>query len=381
MKALLPSLLPIATALALTATAQEFRPPATTPDGFLVPQPGRVFRFPQDHGRHDGFKIEWWYVTGHLTSEDGRPFGFQLTFFRNAGPTPIVAPASAFAHAPLHLGHFAVLDARTGRFLHQSRINREGWDASASPETLSVRNGSWRLERTPSPEGPETFTLRGGVRGEATLRLTLTALKPLVTFGSGGVSRKGADPTASSHYLTFPRLQASGTLDLAGVESKVTGSAWMDHEFSSSQLEPGQSGWDWACLQFDDGTEAMAYRMRRDNGSTDPFSTFAWIGTNAVPRHLGPDRFTWEPTGHWTSPLTGARYPNHVRLTAPDPVSGQVRVLELEPLAEAQEIADPLGGVAYWEGACRIRDPQGRILGKAYLELTGYIGSLREKFR
>jgi predicted secreted hydrolase len=40
-----------------------------------------------------------------------------------------------------------------------------------------------------------------------------------------------------------------------------------------------------------------------------------------------------------------------------------------------------LGGVAYWEGACRVKDPQGRILGKAYLELTGYIGRLQEKFK
>jgi predicted secreted hydrolase len=28
--------------------------------------PGRVFSFPADHGPHDGFRIEWWYVTANL---------------------------------------------------------------------------------------------------------------------------------------------------------------------------------------------------------------------------------------------------------------------------------------------------------------------------
>ncbi|MEZ0389733.1 MAG: lipocalin-like domain-containing protein, partial [Verrucomicrobium sp.] len=52
-----------------------------TPEGFALPQPGRKFEFPRDHGSHPEFKIEWWYVTGHLYTEGGRRFGFQATFF------------------------------------------------------------------------------------------------------------------------------------------------------------------------------------------------------------------------------------------------------------------------------------------------------------
>lgn len=55
--------------------------------------------------------------------------------------------------------------------------------------------------------------------------------------------------------------------------------------------------------------------------------------------------------------------------------------MSLEPLLDAQEIVDPLGGVAYWEGACRVRDESGRVVGCAYLELAGYVGRLRDKFR
>ena len=28
------------------------------------------------------YKIEWWYYTGNLASNDGKRFGYQLTFFR-----------------------------------------------------------------------------------------------------------------------------------------------------------------------------------------------------------------------------------------------------------------------------------------------------------
>ena len=58
--------------------------PLTTADGFAVPQPGHIFTFPRDHGSHPEFKIEWWYLTGHLFAKDGRRFGYQATFFRSA---------------------------------------------------------------------------------------------------------------------------------------------------------------------------------------------------------------------------------------------------------------------------------------------------------
>ncbi len=59
----------------------------------------RPFSFPADQGPHNDFQTEWWYYTGNLTTPDGRPFGFQLTFFRRAlqGPTERAARASQWA--------------------------------------------------------------------------------------------------------------------------------------------------------------------------------------------------------------------------------------------------------------------------------------------
>lgn len=123
--------------------------PALTHEGFTVPQPAPVFIFPRDHGSHPDYKIEWWYLTGHLhvANDPSRRFGFQATFFRSAAPLATAAlPApTAFGHDQIFLAHMALLDVGTGRFLHQERLNRSGWDAAASTTTLEVRNGDWSL--------------------------------------------------------------------------------------------------------------------------------------------------------------------------------------------------------------------------------------------
>jgi predicted secreted hydrolase len=347
--------------------------------GFAYPQPGWQFVFPRDHGSHPDFKIEWWYITGHLFSkaEPKRRFGFQATFFRQAGSRPGAAnsePPESFAPAPFYLAHMALLDVATQKFIHQERLNRSGWDASSSTETLDVRNGNWSLRFTDT--AAERIALTGGIRSEALFHLDLTPAKPLVVFGRDGLSRKGADPLASSHYLTFPRLTAAGTLRVGAEELAVQGEAWMDHEISSSQLTASQVGWDWAALQLRDGREIMAYRMRLEDGGTDPFSTLAWVEPGAPPQHFGPDRFTWKPLATWKSPRTGSSYPTEVQITAPDPRTGRPVVFRLVPLAADQELNGGIGGVAYWEGACRVLDERGAEVGSAFLELTGYAGKL-----
>lgn len=355
----------------------------TTPGvRFTTARPGKQFTFPRDHGSHPDFRIEWWYITGHLFTADKSRYGFQATFFRRASEIPPDAKeAPEFSSGQLYLAHMALLDVKTGRFIHQERINRGGWDAQASEQTLDVRNGNWSLRFAGAGQPPDTMLLEGSIRGEAAFTLTLTPQKPLVIFGKDGVSRKGAEETAASHYLTWPRLAVSGSLRTGEASVPVTGSAWMDHEMSSSQLSEGQAGWDWASLQLDDGRDVMAYRMRRTDGTTDPYSTLAWISREGAVQHVAPPAFRWEVTGTWKSPASGANYPVRVRISAPDPVTGQEVSWQLEPLAENQELTGALGGVTYWEGACRVLNSDGVECGRAFLELTGHAGDLSRQLK
>ena len=369
----------LAVAFAIGASYAET---GVTPDGFAIPQNGHRFTFPRDHGSHPEFKIEWWYITGHLYSVDTptRRFGFQATFFRQAGPRggPDVNPE--FGTANLYLAHMALIDVQTGRFLHQERLNREGWDAGSKTETLAVHNGDWslRLVDPLDARSQPVLALRGGIQADAAFTLSLSAAKPLVVFGENSVSRKGSAAAAASYYLTFTRLRAEGELTLLGPLGKetlkVTGEAWMDHEISSSQLGGGQIGWDWLSIQFTDKRELMLYRLRLRDGTADPASTLTWVDASG---QIERQPFTWEVVDRWTSPTTGATYPSRIRISTTDPATQAAVAFTVEPLAAAQEIPGSLGGVPYWEGACRIRDGKGNEVGSAYLELTGYAKDLK----
>jgi predicted secreted hydrolase len=353
--------------------------PLVTAEGFAVPQPGHRFEFPRDHGNHPEFKIEWWYVTGHLFADSGaRRFGFQATFFRSAGPRngASAETSATFGSGHIFLAHMALLDVQSGKFLHQEKLNREGWDAASARDTLAVHNGPWSLRLADPADGSATprLTLVGGIRAEAAFTLALTPAKPLVVFGENSVSRKGADPTAASYYLTFPRLRIAGELALGAEKFPVTGEAWMDHEISSSQLSGGQVGWDWLSVQFTDGRELMLYQLRLADGRADPASTLTWIDPAGKTQRAA---FTLDVLDRWTSPATGAVYPSRLRLTTTDPATGAAVRLIVEPLAKNQELTGALGGIPYWEGACRIRDESGRDLGSGFLELTGYAKALK----
>jgi predicted secreted hydrolase len=362
---------------ALTSATAELPPlpdpfPATTPEGFALPQPGFEFSFPRDHGSHPDFRIEWWYLTGHLQVDGEDRFGFQATFFRSAGVPPeqrIDDEDTKFGFDQLHLAHMAVIDLKTGRFRHQEKLHRAGWDAGAAVGHLDVHQGNWSLRMT----DPDVIELHGGVGAEISYTLRLAAAKPLVIFGENSLSRKGAEPSAASYYLTYTRLDATGSLDLAGETLTVTGSAWMDHEISSSQLGRGQVGWDWVSIQFSDARELMFYRLRLEDGTSDPASKLTWIDAVGA---ITTTPFDWEVLTTWTSPHTGATYPAQVRITTMDPATGNSTALMVTPRVDDQELPGTLGGIAYWEGACLVHDESGQLRGRAYMELTGYTEAL-----
>jgi predicted secreted hydrolase len=358
--------------------------PTLTDDGYAIPQAGRQFVFPRDHGSHPEFAIEWWYITGHLVATNQAQFGFQATFFRRALVPPDAtnnSPSAAFGNDQIYLAHMALVDKTSGKFIYQEKLNRAGWDANSSTNTLDVHNGNWSLRLAPEKSaGHEVFQLQSTVGADVAFTLDLTPKKPMVIFGTNGVSRKASDFKASSHYLTFPRLAVNGTLTLAETNLTVTGEAWMDHEFSSSQLGAGQVGWDWLSLQLFDGRELMAYRMRRTDGSTDPFSTVAWIDQKSVVRQIGPEKFQWKVLQRWRSPKSGSEYPSLVELSAENPVTGKIENFIVQPFVADQELVGKIGGVGYWEGACRVLDENKKEIGRAYMELTGYGESLKGKF-
>lgn len=345
-------------------------PPAFTEDGFRVPQPGEELTFPRDHAAHPNYKIEWWYLTGHLENDQGQEFGYQATFFRFALKSPENQTQDDFDTDQLYLTHMAMTDVDGENFYHDSRLYREGWDANASTETLNLRHGNWSLRMT--DQEPDQFELVGGIRGDIHFRFFLTAKKPLVRFGRDGTSRKGKDPTARSFYISHTNLNTTGTLNLKGRELQVSGTSWMDHEIASQQLSDNLTGWDWTAIHLDNGWEIKAYRLRTPEGGASPYSECIWIDPDGNFHYSPAEEWEWVPGGWWTSDVSKAEYPIAPSLKTIHPHSGEPVTFKLNPRLQNQEIRDQLGNNTYWEGACEVLNEDGNPVGRAYLELVGY---------
>lgn len=337
---------------ALAALALEVKYPAIDPRHRL--------EFPRDHGAHPDFRTEWWYLTGWLSGGRSGSLGFQVTFFRSRPPFDSPNP-SAFAPRQVLLAHAALADPRLGRLQHDQRAARHALGVAGSEEhTTRVWIDDWQLRLSGN-----TYRTAIAAR-DFSLELECRAPQSPLLQGENGFSRKGSRPGEASHYYSRPQLAVTGRVN----GEPVSGTAWLDHEWSSSYLAPEAAGWDWVGLNLADGGALMAFRMRaRKNGVHYAGGTLA-SGDGKV-RTFAPDEIAFEPLHRWRSPRTGVEYPIALRVRA----GGQQ--WELAPLMDDQELdARTSTGTIYWEGAVRA-SAAGAQAGRGYLELTGYWKPMR----
>jgi predicted secreted hydrolase len=350
----------IVTLLAIV-TAAVTKPALADPPAYAPVTPGRALAFPRDFGAHPEHRTEWWYVTGWLETPDGKPLGFQVTFFRSRTAHDPRNP-SAFAPKQLIIGHAALSDPAAGRLLHDQRSAREGFGlAWARTGDTDVKLEDWSMRR--GRDGRYLVSVRGA---ELAFELELTPSQPVLLQGEGGFSRKGPKQEHASYYYSEPQLKVAGTVTRAGKPAKVTGAAWLDHEWSSQVLETNAAGWDWAGINLDDGGALMAFQIRaKDGGKLWAHATLR-DGAGRLTQY-GPDQVSFAAQSRWRSPRTGASYPVAGTIT-----TGATR-WQLTPLQPDQELDSRRStGAVYWEGAVRAtRD--GKPLGRGYLELTGYV--------
>jgi predicted secreted hydrolase len=333
-----------------------------------------AFDFPADHGPHPDFRSEWWYVTGNLSAADGRDFGFQLTIFRSALAAEAPAAASAWSTNQAYMAHFTVTDVAERRFHAHERFARGAVGlAGASADPLRV----WLEDWTIAADTAGTFPLR--LRAEddgVALDLELVPGKPLVLQGEDGLSRKGPEPGNASYYYSFTRLLATGAMTIGERTHAVSGTAWLDREWSTSALAAGLVGWDWFALQLDDDWDLMIYRLRASDGGDAPESDGVLVDPSGTktPVVWGEDVLV-ESTGAWASPIDGAAYPSGWRVRVPE----RGWDLEVAPRIPAQELDVSF---RYWEGAVSVRGTgeEGEpVQGRGYVELTGYAGEMPKR--
>ncbi|HYE40874.1 MAG TPA: carotenoid 1,2-hydratase [Ramlibacter sp.] len=328
---------------------------------FAPVTPGQPLVFPRDFGAHPAFKTEWWYVTGWLRTADGKPLGFQVTFFRSATGLARDNP-SRFAARQLVIGHAALSDPAAGRLLHDQRSAREGFGlASARVGDTDIRLDDWTMRR----EAGGAYRVRLRAR-DFSFDLRLAPTQPVLVQGEGGFSRKGPNPAQASYYYSEPQLAVTGTTS----RGAVTGHAWLDHEWSSEALDPQAAGWDWVGLNLDDGSALMAFQIRdRQGGKLWAHATLRDAAGRVT--RFAPGDVVFTPRAHWRSPRTNAKYPVATELR-----TGQA-AWQIKPMQDDQELDSRRStGAVYWEGAVTV-ERDGKRAGQGYLEMTGYVDPIQ----
>ncbi len=340
--------------LPLTAEAQGFASLGTAQSGFAPVTAPAHLEFPRDHGPHDGYRIEWWYLTANLRAEDGAEYGVQWTLFRAAqAPGP---EGKGWESSVIWMGHAALTTA--SRHLSAETFARGGvGQAGVALDPFRAWIDDWSLSGASGPgDALGDLAVTAGGK-DFSYRLRAVTDRAPVPQGENGYSVKSTEGQAS-YYYSQPFYAVSGTLSIDGRDIAVSGRGWLDREWSSQPLAPDQLGWDWFSLHLDDGAKVMLYRMR--NRTAPPFVTGTWITADGTATPLRSGQITLSPRD-WTD-VAGHRLPTGWSLDIPDhglkvdtaPLNGQSWMGTLFP---------------YWEGPIRI---EGSHSGRGYLEMTGY---------
>ena len=330
---------------ATSAVAQGFAGLGTQAEGFAIPDPAYRIEFPQDHGPHPDYRIEWWYLTATLEGEDGQDYGVQWTLFRTAMQP---GEAEGWDSPQIWMGHAAVTSS--DEHLFAERLARGGiGQAGVISEPFQAFIDDWRMEGIDRMR----VTARGA---EFAYDLELVANGPLVLQGEGGYSVKSPDGQAS-HYYSQPFYRVSGVLDLPGGSVNVSGQGWLDREWSSQPLSEDQHGWDWFSLQFEDGARLMGFGLR---DLETVFTSATWIDPDGATTAYTDGALRLTPLNR--ALVAGRNIPVEWRVELP--ARGvDVEVQALNPGAW-MGVSFP-----YWEGPIRVR---GSHEGRGYLEMTGY---------
>lgn len=328
--------------------AQGFAGMGSEAEGFATPTPDPRFDFPADHGAHPDYRIEWWYITANMTGPDGTDYGLQWTLFRSA-----LAPRTRedWESPQVWFAHAAVTTPQSHYVAE--RFARGGiGQAGVVADPFEAWIDEWQLA------GPnfDTLDLSAG-SDQFRFDVALRAQGPLVFHGDGGYSVKSAKGQAS-YYYSQPFYALEGVLQLPEGEVTVTGTAWLDREWSSQPLAADQTGWDWFSLTLDEGNKVMGFRLRQSDGTA--YTSATWIEPDGGTTALPDGAFSAEPLDE--TAVAGRRVPTRWQLRLPER-GLDVTVQAINPSAYMDV------SVPYWEGPVRV---SGSHDGIGYLEMTGY---------
>jgi len=308
--------------------------------------PKSVIRFPEDEGRHTKLVVlEWWYTVIHARGEStGERYSILVTHFNNLF-----------------------------RFFNITNIDRKTHVSGTALGPLDSKIGSLDL-RHKTQYGTDIYRSRKDETGNLVpfeyemkthhdrmgLDVTLKALKkPMMVAGDGYTS---VGSSGHTWYYSLTRLEVVGTLEFEGHVEKITGEAWMDHQWGPFFISPVTIGktfesYEWFCFQMDDGSEIMLsniYDRSFNLPQTEAYGRVERIDAHG--KNVSTLKRIFTRTGYWQDPVSGHYMSMGWRLQVPE----WDLDLTMTPDFYEQMVRFPFNG-DFWEGSIKV---EGTIAGK-----------------
>jgi predicted secreted hydrolase len=335
-------------------------------DGYAKVVPGKRIVFPDDHGIHPDYRIEWWYLTANLKDDQGRNWGLQWTLFRQSMDAKPVL--DGWGSNQLWMAHAAISTPRG--HIHEQRfsrggINQAGVTVAKRAELNQSKSGDfsvwiddWSWQSKSANPFPSTLSFS---IGKTKLKVDLRSVMPWVLNGDKGYSQKSGQGQAS-YYYSQPHIDVEGSVIHEGEQLTLTGKAWLDREWSSQPLSANQKGWDWFSLHLNTGEALMVYRLRQADGKH--WLSGSWIVPDGSSLSLGPDDITLK--------VLERRWVKAGDQRVEVPLLWTIRLPKLKKEWEVGALYDQQWmdtQFPYWEGVVKVNDGKA---GVGYMELTGY---------
>ncbi|MCX2758702.1 carotenoid 1,2-hydratase [Vibrio sp. Sgm 22] len=315
--------------------------------------------FPADHQAHPSFRHEWWYLTANLIDEEGNMLGVQWTQFRFAAAPQESGngtKGTTWQSQQIYMAHSAVT-TKDKHYADEKWSRDQAELAGVSTSPFRVYLDDWQWNSSSDDLFPATLNANSDQFGYS---LKLTSNAPYQKQGEQGYSTKSSDDKVASYYYSQPFINVSGEVTIDGVTHLVSGTGWIDREWSSQFLLDSQQGWDWFALRLSDETSLVVFQLRNSATGEASYSHARLMQQDGSGIAIKQQDISLTATKK--TEFDGRDYPTEWKITIP---TQQIKltVSALNPNAKM-----PLS-VPYWEGPISI---EGSHSGSGYMELTGY---------
>jgi predicted secreted hydrolase len=179
---------------------------------YLDVMPDYTVKIPDDFYYKKDYRVQWWYFTGHLFTDSGREFGYEIAFFVvNVQKRDY---KSRFGINNVYISHFAVSDIMKNKFYFHDKTDTGAFGfAGAEDNRLKV----W-VERD-TLEGTVTNISLKASDMDKSIALQLLPKKQAILNGEKGYSRKSeTSPLISSIYFSYTNIETEGVLKIGDDE-------------------------------------------------------------------------------------------------------------------------------------------------------------------